>query len=75
MRISRFEELATAMRRFEELFGAPEGAPEAIELSEIADALRAFEDEVAALITAERMAAKGVLRIFPASFPPPSNLA
>jgi hypothetical protein len=73
-KIQSFDDLTRALQRFEQLFGAPESSPEASYCSEISHALRAFEDEVAAQMSAQRMAAKGVLRIFPASCPPAANL-
>lgn len=48
--ICNFEDLAKAMKRFEELFGAPEGSAEACELRDISNHLRAFEDKIAARI-------------------------
>jgi hypothetical protein len=51
--IRNFEDLARALRRFEELFAAPEGSAEACELRDISNHLRSFENKIAARI-AER---------------------
>lgn len=65
--IRNFEDLARALRRFEELFGAPEGSAEACELRDISNGLRAFEDKVAARIAAQRFIAGSLINVMPRS--------
>lgn len=72
--IRTYEDLARALKRFEELFGAREGSPEASELRDISDRLRSFEDQVAARIAAQKMTAGSVLDHIPSTCPPPANL-
>lgn len=73
-RIRSFEDLGCALRRFEELFGAPEGSHEAYEFNELSRALRSFEDEVAAQLAEQKMAPRALLKLLPLSCPPPANL-
>ncbi len=63
--ICNFEDLARALRRFEELFGAPEGSAEACELRDISNGLRAFEDKLAARIAARSFTADSLINVMP----------
>lgn len=74
-RIRSFEDLGHALRRFEELFGAPEGSREALEFLDLSCALRSFEDEVAAQVAAQKMVSRALLELFPVRCPPPANQA
>lgn len=65
--IRNFEDLARALKRFEDLFGAPEGSAEACELRDISNGLRAFEDRVAARIAARRFTAGSLINAMPRS--------
>lgn len=67
--IRNFEDLARAPRRFEELFGAPEGSAEACELRDISIGLRAFEDKVAARIAARTLTAGSLINVMPRTGP------
>ncbi|WP_336814441.1 hypothetical protein [Bosea sp. MMO-172] len=73
--IRNFEDLARALRRFEELFGAPEGSAEACELRDISNGLRAFEDKVAARIATQRFFAGSLINVMPHSAPRPDASA
>ncbi|KRE06970.1 hypothetical protein ASE61_23510 [Bosea sp. Root670] len=73
-RIRTFDDLARALKRFEELFGAAEGSVEASELREISKSLRSFEDQVAARIAARRFANGTLLDTLPSNCPLPANL-
>lgn len=73
-RIQSFEDLARALKRFEELLGAPEGSAEARELGHISMGLRAFEDEVAAKIAAQKLSVRSLLTSMPSTCPEPANL-
>ena len=75
LRIESFEDLASALNRFEELFGSLDGSEEAREFHEVAEALRTFEDRVAANLRAQRFNARGLLPFFPVTCPQPANLA
>lgn len=68
-RISTFEDLAPALKRFEELFGAAEGSVEAGELREISKSLKSFEDQVAARIPAMRLANGALIDSLPRNCP------
>lgn len=74
VRIESFEDLASALRRFEELFGSLDGSKEAQEFHELSDTLRTFEDRVAANLRAQRLNVRGLLPFFPMTCPQPSNL-
>ena len=71
--IRNFEDLARALRRFEDLFGAPEGSAEACELRDISNGLRAFEDKVAARISARRFTAGSLINAMPRSSLDPTH--
>jgi hypothetical protein len=71
--ICNFEDLARALKRFEELFGAPEGSAEACELRDISNGLRAFEDMVAARIAARRFTAGSLINVMPRSGNDPTH--
>ncbi|RYF31660.1 MAG: hypothetical protein EOO23_01750 [Comamonadaceae bacterium] len=73
-KIKTFDELARALKRFEELFGAAEGSAEASELREVSNCLRAFEDQIAAKIAARRMFAKTLVDRMTSRCPRRANL-
>ena len=73
MKIRSFEDLGLALTRFEELFGSPAGSEAAREFHELSRALRAFEDEVASQVAAQRMAPRALLELRPLSCPLPAN--
>ncbi|MEZ2409104.1 hypothetical protein AB6806_20090 [Bosea sp. RCC_152_1] len=68
-KIRTYDDLARALKRFEELFGAPVGTAEAIEFREISISLRSFEDQVAARIAARKLAIDTPLDSLPLAAP------
>jgi hypothetical protein len=73
-KIRTYDDLARALKRFEELFGAPDGTAEASELREVSSSLRFFEDQIAARIAARKLAAGTILDSLPRKCPLPANL-
>lgn len=50
--LGNFDDLVTALKRFEELFGAADGSPENLELRAVSRWLRAYEQSIAAAMSA-----------------------
>lgn len=73
-KIRTYDDLARALKRFEELFGAPDGTAEASEFREVSSSLRFFEDQIAARIAARKLAAGTILDSLPRKCPLPANL-
>lgn len=71
--IRTFEELALALKRFEELFGAVEGSTEARELRNVSARLRSFEDRVAAGLAVQKARSRCTLDRFSAYCQKPAN--
>lgn len=71
--IRTFEELALALKRFEELFGAAEGSPAASELWNVSARLRNFEDGVAAGLAARNTRSRCTLDRLSAYCQKPAN--
>lgn len=71
--IRTFEELALALKRFEELFGAAEGSPAASELRNLSARLRGFEDRVAAGLAAQNTRSRCTLDRLSAYCQKPAN--